>query len=141
MIDGLKIKALRLGRGWSQSEFAAACGVPETTLSKFESNRRPGCTLDTALKISTALGVTIDVLLEGGPPVDPPPTSAEAPDDVLRYTVSVIEGQAHISVTPPSADQLIQAVAHFARLSCRPVDGDWRGLAVSSRGRAAIRVG
>ncbi len=57
-----KIKALRSERGLTQKEIAAAVGVSDKTISKWECGRG-GISLKEALKLSEALGAHIDDLL------------------------------------------------------------------------------
>ena len=60
-----KIKALRTERGLTQKELAAAVGVSNKTISKWECGRG-GISLKEALKLAEALGAHIDDLLPVG---------------------------------------------------------------------------
>lgn len=64
-----KIKALRTERGLSQKELAAAIGVSDKTVSKWECGRG-GISLKVALKLAEALGAHIDDLLPVGAVAD-----------------------------------------------------------------------
>lgn len=58
------IKTLREQKGLSQEELAKKAGIPRGTLSSIEVNwRMPG--LETALKVSRALGITCEELVYG----------------------------------------------------------------------------
>ena len=64
-----KIKALRMERGLSQKELAAAIGVSDKTVSKWECGRG-GISLKVALELAEALGAHIDDLLPVGAVAD-----------------------------------------------------------------------
>lgn len=64
-----KIKALRTERGLSQKELAAAIGVSDKTVSKWECGRG-GISLKVALELAEALGAHIDDLLPVGAVAD-----------------------------------------------------------------------
>ncbi len=54
-----KIKEKRLSLGLSQSELAALSGIDRAQLSRIESYKEPGVTLDTIEKILNALGMEL----------------------------------------------------------------------------------
>ena len=64
---GKTIRELRLARNLSQSQLAAAAGVPFRSLQNYEQGHRE-VTLRAAAKLADALGVTLDELAGRGPP-------------------------------------------------------------------------
>lgn len=63
------LTALRLSRGLSQQQLAAAIGTSQPHIAKIESGRGANLMLDTAARLAKALGVSIDAiwaLLEQG---------------------------------------------------------------------------
>jgi transcriptional regulator with XRE-family HTH domain len=58
---GPRLQRLRAAAGMSQSELAAAAGVPIGTIRNWEHDRR-GPLFETAIKIAVALGVSLDEL-------------------------------------------------------------------------------
>jgi transcriptional regulator with XRE-family HTH domain len=58
---GQRIRELRLARGMTQAELAAAAGVQLDTLRKWERGSRTPL-LDAAAKLAAGLGVTVGVL-------------------------------------------------------------------------------
>lgn len=75
-LDGiirLRIKGLRLARGWSLDALAARCFLSPSTLSRIETGHRR-IALDQLVPIARALGTTLDQLVE----------SADDEDVVIR---------------------------------------------------------
>ncbi len=70
---GQRFKRLREQARFSQSELAAATGIPAGTIKNWEQDRRVP-RLDHAARVARALGVTIDELAGdlGGPLPEPP---------------------------------------------------------------------
>lgn len=65
----MHVKELRKSRGLSQSELANKIGVSRTTVTMWESNGQ--CPrLETAVRVASVLGCTIDELLGYSPPVE-----------------------------------------------------------------------
>lgn len=69
----LRIKGLRLARGWSLDALAARCYLSPSTLSRIETGHRR-IALDQLVPIARALGTTLDQLIE----------SADDDDVVIR---------------------------------------------------------
>lgn len=67
---GAVLKALRLQKGWTQSEVAAMTGFPTSTLSKIE-NDKMSMTYDKLARLSKGLGVDIGVFFAKEGPVSP----------------------------------------------------------------------
>lgn len=75
---GAVLKALRLQKGWTQSDVAAMTGFPTSTLSKIE-NDKMSMTYDKLARLSKGIGVDIGVFFaekaeKGTLPSAPPPT-------------------------------------------------------------------
>jgi transcriptional regulator with XRE-family HTH domain len=64
---GKTIQEFRLARGLSQSQLAAAAGVPFRSLQNYEQGHRT-VPLAAAARLADALGVTLDELAGRGPP-------------------------------------------------------------------------
>jgi transcriptional regulator with XRE-family HTH domain len=64
---GKRLKRLREAAGLSQSQLAAAAGVPLGTLRNWEYDRREPL-LGAAARLASALGVTLDELAGRTPP-------------------------------------------------------------------------
>jgi transcriptional regulator with XRE-family HTH domain len=67
-LDGLvrlRIKGLRLARGWSLDALAARCHLSPSSLSRIETGHRR-IALDQLAPIARALGTTLDQLVESG---------------------------------------------------------------------------
>jgi transcriptional regulator with XRE-family HTH domain len=75
---GQKLQRLRMVAGMSQSELAAAAGVPLGTLRNWEQDRRVPL-LDTAAQVARTLGVSLDEMVESSPPSGSEKTSARQP--------------------------------------------------------------
>lgn len=62
-----RLKSLRTDKGWGQEELAERSGVPLNTIRSAET-ARTGMNLDTAFKLTDALGCTLDALVcrDGG---------------------------------------------------------------------------
>jgi transcriptional regulator with XRE-family HTH domain len=56
------LKQVRLSRGWTQSQLAERCGMDQSAIAHFESNRRQP-TLRNLIKLADALGCSLDQLV------------------------------------------------------------------------------
>ena len=63
MIDGSKIRALRLAKSWTQFDLAKASDVQQSTISKIENGVLSYRDLTGAAGLARALGVQIEDLL------------------------------------------------------------------------------
>ena len=63
---GERICLLRRGQGWSQSQLAEHLGVSPSTVGMYEQGRREP-SLQGAVALSRAFGVSVDYLLTGSP--------------------------------------------------------------------------
>lgn len=61
---GDKIKLLRNKQGLTQDELARKSDLPYTTLTKIETNVITKPTIQTVMKITKGLGITIDELMK-----------------------------------------------------------------------------
>ena len=61
---GGRIRAARLGRGWTQDGLAEAVGVSRSAVAQWETDRA-GQVRDTIPRIAAALGVSVEYLLTG----------------------------------------------------------------------------
>jgi transcriptional regulator with XRE-family HTH domain len=59
---GSRMRTRRLQMGLSQEELSHRTGIPVARLSEFELGVRTGMTLNTALKLARALGMSLDAL-------------------------------------------------------------------------------
>ena len=65
MTFGERLVALRKQRGWKQRHLAQAAQVDHSWLSRIERDQRKGLSLDTAIRLAQALGVSLDTLVGG----------------------------------------------------------------------------
>jgi transcriptional regulator with XRE-family HTH domain len=61
---GLRIRELRKRRGWSQEEFAHACGLDRSYMGSVERGER-NVTLSSLRAIAKGLDVTLSVMFKG----------------------------------------------------------------------------
>jgi DNA-binding XRE family transcriptional regulator len=64
-IFGVRLRGLRQGKGWTQQELEARCGVPHTTISRVESGTSTAVLVETLLQLADVFEVTCDYLLGG----------------------------------------------------------------------------
>jgi transcriptional regulator with XRE-family HTH domain len=64
---GKRLKAFRERAGISQNELARRAGVPRQTIGFVEAGIQENLSLQNALRIADALGITIDALVRGDP--------------------------------------------------------------------------
>jgi transcriptional regulator with XRE-family HTH domain len=60
-VVGLRVRAIRKGKGWSLSQLSEASDIPQSTLSKFETGAL-SLPLDRVFKLSDALGISVNQL-------------------------------------------------------------------------------
>lgn len=60
---GQRIQSLRKERGMSQQALTVKTGIPQTTLSAWENERKTNLSADSVIKLADAFGVTTDYLL------------------------------------------------------------------------------
>ena len=73
---GARIRSLREARGLSQEAFAGKAGIARAYLGKIERGRQ-NVSILTGARIAGTLGVTLSVMLEGVPELEPDePTNA-----------------------------------------------------------------
>ena len=84
---GAVLKALRLQKGWTQSDVATMTGFPTSTLSKIE-NDKMSMTYDKLARLSKGLGVDIGVFF-----AEKGPLSSTAPATGRRSIVRKGEGR------------------------------------------------
>ena len=60
----IRIRELREGRDWSQSELARRSGVPSPTISRIEAGKTAGISFETLEKLAKALEVHPAALIE-----------------------------------------------------------------------------
>jgi transcriptional regulator with XRE-family HTH domain len=60
---GRAVRALRVRRGWRQSDLAGAAAVSRSIVGRIERGERPGLTLDAVDSVAIALGASTDLLI------------------------------------------------------------------------------
>jgi predicted transcriptional regulator len=65
----MNLKLLRLERGFSVPALVKLSGVPRRTIQEIE--KRDACTVENAIKLADALGVTLDEFCRTAPPKGP----------------------------------------------------------------------
>jgi transcriptional regulator with XRE-family HTH domain len=58
-VDGVKLKEIRLDRGYSQEELHRLTGISRDTISRLETGDRPNPHPRTLRKLAEALGVSV----------------------------------------------------------------------------------
>ena len=58
-VDGVKLREIRLDRGYSQEELHKLTGISRDTISRLETGDRPNPHPRTLRKLAEALGVTV----------------------------------------------------------------------------------
>ena len=117
---GRKILNLRLDRGLDQDELAALCGVTPSALSLLERGHRAVPKATTLFRLSQALGVTCDYLLdeEQPYPYEPPPRP-ELKDHRKVVTASCTrEEAAHLDAlraAPPLAREVARELPYLTQ--------------------------
>ena len=66
---GIRMRSLRMRAGLTQHELAERSGVSRTAIASIETGQRSGITLDNALRLADALGISVEVLA-GWDPLD-----------------------------------------------------------------------
>jgi transcriptional regulator with XRE-family HTH domain len=59
---GQRIRAFRLRSGISQNELAKRAGVPRPVITRLEAGNQADVTLSVAMKLASALNITVDML-------------------------------------------------------------------------------
>jgi transcriptional regulator with XRE-family HTH domain len=72
---GLRLRAARERRNWTQAQLAEASGVPAMMISHFETGVRSSASAATLVKLANALSVSVDYLL--GRVEDPSPVGGQ----------------------------------------------------------------
>ena len=87
LIDGRRLRRLRLDRELTQGQLALKSGVPQAHISRIESGRFCNLKLSTLSKLAMALNVGFDDLL---PSDTPPPPPALPPIDLSSPDVRLV---------------------------------------------------
>lgn len=58
---GMSLRALRIRRGWRQSDLSRACGVPRAGISEIERGMLVKATVDDLRRVAEALGALLDI--------------------------------------------------------------------------------
>lgn len=111
---GSRLRAARERLGWNREELAVQSGVSWSAVAQVESGRRRNLRPDTLSRLATALGVSIDYLVEGRP--TPPMLSHQA----LLYE---------------SRDEFAETVSGFLR---EGIERSEPGVAVSGRANISL---
>ena len=61
---GMQIKKYRTQRGWTQRDLARWARVDHAWISRLESGERHNLSLNAAMRLAVALGVSLDVLAQ-----------------------------------------------------------------------------
>ena len=62
---GRRLKAFRVRAGLSQNRLSKVSGVPRPTIVNVESGQQESVSLESALRLSDALGISVDELARG----------------------------------------------------------------------------
>jgi transcriptional regulator with XRE-family HTH domain len=64
---GRRLRAFRQRAKITQQALSAKTGIPRTTIAQVESGLQSTVSLENAIKLADALGITIDALVRGDP--------------------------------------------------------------------------
>ena len=64
---GRRLRAFRMRAGLSQGQLAERSGVPRPTITVVEAGQQASMSIENALKIADALGISLDTLVRGDP--------------------------------------------------------------------------
>lgn len=87
-----RVRALRLGRGWSQAELAARAGISRAAVSAIEIERLVPSVV-AALSLATALECRVDDLFGFGGRDETPRWAWDPPSERCRYWEAVVAGR------------------------------------------------
>src|SRR5215213_2696436 len=88
-----RVKALRLGRGWSQEELARRAGISRTAVSAVEGNRLVP-SVAAALSLAAAFGCSVEELFGVAPSAaDGPEWAWPAPKEPCRFWHAGVGGR------------------------------------------------
>lgn len=62
---GKRMKSYRVLKGWSQNQMSKRSGVPRPTIVSVENGTQASISIENAMKLADALGITIDELVRG----------------------------------------------------------------------------
>jgi HTH-type transcriptional regulator, competence development regulator len=65
-VDGMKLREIRLDRGYSQEELHQLTGISRDTISRLETGGRPNPHPSTLRKLADALGVSVGDIRKRG---------------------------------------------------------------------------
>jgi transcriptional regulator with XRE-family HTH domain len=123
---GEKITALRLRRGWSQNQLAERAGIDKGHLSKIVRGTYPNPGRTTLLKLSAALGESIEMITGDHPfPMVRPTTVIESVVVIPVSTIRVhADGQPEYDDTPETVSTLAKnALTRASNLRAAVVTG------------------
>lgn len=112
-IWGIRVKALREHRDWTQGQLAHKAQTTSAQISRIENNERPGAQAVVVGRIANALGTSVDYLL--GLTDDPmPPSTDPRHHDDYNYVAGILATLPDGPIRE-NAMAAIQAIAEDAR--------------------------
>jgi len=125
-----RIRDLRYSKGWGPDELANRAKISRTALYQIERGNTSKPQAGTLRRISRALGVPLEILLDSTPVVSEQIPSSEGPAEGGSYSHAMISGSLERSLSSDRADELIEK---FRMLLGSPLAD---GIARSSKNRS-----
>ncbi|MGC1720387.1 MAG: helix-turn-helix transcriptional regulator [Isosphaeraceae bacterium] len=103
-----RIRDLRYSKGWGPDELANRAKISRTALYQIERGNTSKPQAGTLRRISRALGVPLEILLDSTPVLSEQIPSSEGPAEGGSYSHAVISGSLERSLSSDRADELIE---------------------------------
>jgi transcriptional regulator with XRE-family HTH domain len=110
-----RIHDLRYAKGWGPDELASRAKISRTALYQIERGNTSKPQAGTLRRISRALGVPLDILLES------PPVSTDGDSDAPANTITETPTSGVISVRVPSSDRAEELLEKFRLILASPL--------------------
>jgi transcriptional regulator with XRE-family HTH domain len=118
---GQQVRFLRQGKGWSLSDLAERSGISKAYISDLENGAAGKPNIQYVFSIASALGVTLDELLEGAKPS--PKQKRRRAEEELPPGLAALQRELQLS------DDEVETLAQVNFRGNRPKDLDgWRFL-------------
>ncbi len=103
-----RIRDLRYSKGWGPDELANRAKISRTALYQIERGNTSKPQAGTLRRISRALGVPLEILLDSTPVLSEQTPSSEGLSEVGPYSHAMISGSLERSLSSDRADELIE---------------------------------
>ncbi len=103
-----RIRDLRYSKGWGPDELANRAKISRTALYQIERGNTSKPQAGTLRRISRALGVPLEILLDSTPVLGEQGAVAEGPGEGAAYAHTMVSGSLERSFSTDRADELIE---------------------------------